>query len=107
MISLRKKTFEHFIDSTFKPFCFILNDSNSNEIKKNMQNLGTRGDKSQSTMHAMDQNTGVVMFAQVARNGVSCWNSANYLSENNIGMIDSDNVKMIYPVDLNVSIILK
>lgn len=43
------------------------------------------------------------MFAQVAWNGVSCWNSANRLNENNIAMIDRDDVKMIYPVDLNVS----
>lgn len=55
-------------------------------------------------MHGLDRHTGVVMFAQVARNGVSCWNSQYPLNEDKIAMIDSDNVKMIYPVDLNVSL---
>lgn len=54
-------------------------------------------------MHSFDRETGVIMFAQVARNGVSCWNSATKLAETNIAMIDSDNERMIYPVDLNVS----
>lgn len=54
-------------------------------------------------MHSLDRHTGVVMFAQVARNGVSCWNSRDPLNEGKIAMIDSDDVKMIYPVDLNVS----
>lgn len=62
-----------------------------------------RGEKSQCTMHSLDRHTGVVMFAQVARNGVSCWNSEEPLNEDKIAMIDSDDAKMIYPVDLNVS----
>lgn len=61
-----------------------------------------RGEISQSTMHSLDRHTGVVMFSEVSRNGVSCWNSHYPLREKKMAMIDSDDVKMIYPVDLNV-----
>lgn len=68
------------------------------------QKIGIRGDKSQCTMHSFDRHTEVVMFSQVAWNGVSCWNSRNPLNKDQIAVIDSDDVKMIYPVDLNVSV---
>ncbi|KAG4071376.1 hypothetical protein HA402_004080 [Bradysia odoriphaga] len=73
-----------------------------NNRQNDFMKIGVRGAKSQCTMHSMDRHTGVVMFAQVARNGVSCWNSRNPLNENQIAMIDSDDMRMIYPVDLSI-----
>ncbi|KAJ6625913.1 L-dopachrome tautomerase yellow-f2, partial [Pseudolycoriella hygida] len=66
------------------------------------QKIGERGFKSQCTMHSLDRHTGVIMFAEVAKNGVSCWNSYKPLHKGNIQLIDKDDVKMIYPVDLNI-----
>lgn len=67
------------------------------------QLLGMRGTNTQSAMHDFDPRTGIIVYSQVAVNGVSCWNTAVPLSEQSHVLIDRNNDKMIYPSDLNVS----
>lgn len=65
--------------------------------------IGNRGNRSQSTMHGVHQKTGIMFFAEINKNAVSCWNTKIPLSPPNIGQIAQDDVNLIYPSDLNVS----
>lgn len=53
-------------------------------------------------MHQYDEHTGVMFYALISKNGVSCWNTANPFSQQNHALIASDANRMIYPADLNV-----
>lgn len=67
------------------------------------QLIGNRGKKSQSTMHAVHQKTGMMFFAEINKNAVSCWNSKTVLRPSNMIQVAHDNEKLIYPADLDVS----
>lgn len=64
--------------------------------------IGNRGDNTQSTMHGYHQKTGVIFFAEINKNAVSCWNSKTSLRSSNMGEVARDNVTLVYPSDLNV-----
>lgn len=64
--------------------------------------IGNRGENTQSTMHGIHK-SGVMFFAEINKNAVSCWNSKSALRPANMDRVDQDNVTMIYPSDLNVS----
>lgn len=68
--------------------------------------MGHRGELGQSAMHAFDNRTGVIFFSQVATNAIACWNTAKPFEPRNIGMIARDDQYMIYPADINVSVVL-
>lgn len=57
-------------------------------------------------MHAYDNRTGVIFFSQVATNAIACWNTAKPLRVHNIGIIARDDTTMIYPADINVSVVI-
>lgn len=63
---------------------------------------GTRGPLTQSSMHQYDQRNGIMMYTQVARNAVACWNSQKPYTAENIGLVAQSNETMIYPSDLKV-----
>lgn len=69
------------------------------------QVLGSRGPNSQATASMVDQKSGVLFYTQVNKNGVGCWNpaSGDYSADTN-GLIATDNVTMVFPNDLKVSI---
>lgn len=69
------------------------------------QFLGHRSDLGQSAMHAYDNRTGVIFFSQVSTNAIACWNTAKPLTEKNIGIIARDDTCMLYPSDINVSLV--
>lgn len=69
------------------------------------QFLGHRSDLGQSAMHAYDNRTGVIFFSQVSTNAIACWNTAKPLTEKNIGIIARDDTCMLYPSDINVSVV--
>lgn len=71
-------------------------------MQNKFQLLGMRGAKTQSAMHDYDPRTGIILYSQVAVNGVSCWNTAVPLTDQSHVLIDRNNDKMIYPSDLNV-----
>ena len=48
---------------------------------------------------------GIAYFGQVQTNSISCWDTNKPLVEHNIGFIDSNNLGLIYPSDLDVSIL--
>lgn len=67
--------------------------------------IGNRGENSQSTMHGVHQKTGVMFFAEINKNAVSCWNTLrSTLRPSNVVEVARDNEKLIYPSDLDVSV---
>lgn len=64
--------------------------------------LGRRQEYGQSNMHAFDESTGVVFYAEVARNAVGCWNSGEEFSQEKHDIVLRDDEQMVYPSDLTV-----
>ncbi|KAG4067352.1 hypothetical protein HA402_000343 [Bradysia odoriphaga] len=63
--------------------------------------VGERGHLSQSALHDFHQRTGIIFFSQIARHGVSCWNTHKPCTPENNGLVDQ-NATINYPVDLNI-----
>ena len=55
-------------------------------------------------MHSYHAATGVIYYAQINKNAVSCWNSNKELKAANFKEVVRDNDKLIYPSDLSVSL---
>lgn len=66
--------------------------------------LGHRGVRRQSTMHAYDNRTNVIFYAEIQRNGIGCWNVDHPLTPEYHGTVASDARRMIYPSDLTVTL---
>ncbi|KAJ6626578.1 L-dopachrome tautomerase yellow-f2, partial [Pseudolycoriella hygida] len=64
--------------------------------------IGERGRNTQSAMHDLDLNSGIMFYSQVAVNGVSCWNTAKPYTPRNHALLERNDETMIYPGDLNV-----
>lgn len=56
-------------------------------------------------MHDFDEKTGVIFFALVARNAITCWNSLTKYTPESHGIIIENDDRFKYPVDLNVSLV--
>lgn len=69
------------------------------------QYLGQRSERGQSAMHAYDSNTGLIFYSQVHLNGIGCWDTTLPLTPSNFYLIAQDNTTMIYPADINVSVV--
>lgn len=65
--------------------------------------LGRRQELGQSASHAYDPITGVVFYAEVARNAVGCWNHKKRFLAQNHDIVFQDNLNMIYPSDLTLN----
>ncbi|XP_053671737.1 L-dopachrome tautomerase yellow-f2-like [Anopheles nili] len=64
------------------------------------ETLGDRGPNTQSTMHLYDRRTGVLFYAEVNRNSIGCWNTAQIFDAGNHAVVHLDNREFIYPSDL-------
>lgn len=54
-------------------------------------------------MHAFDEKTGTIFFAEIQNNAISCWNSRTTLKPlYNLDVVEQSNKSLIYPNDLNV-----
>lgn len=82
----------------------LRNEENSNRVwhGNDFRLLGNRGPNTQSAMHHLDLNTGVIFFAEIARNAIGCINSAKPINAQNHAVLKQDNDRMIYPSDLKV-----
>lgn len=56
-------------------------------------------------MHDYDPHSGVIFYSQIATNGVSCWDTNKPFSDRKHAIIDRNDETMIYPSDLNVSVL--
>lgn len=67
--------------------------------------LGSRGPNTQATASFLDEKTGVLLYTQINRDGIGCWNSykhANEYSADTNGIVSADNETMVFPNDLKV-----
>lgn len=55
-------------------------------------------------MHDFDQQSGVILFSQIGKNGLSCWNTEMPLNPTNAPLVAQDHEHLVYPADLNVSL---
>lgn len=67
--------------------------------------LGFRGPNKQSTKHAFDGRTEVMVYAEIGRNGFGCWNTKLPFSEHNHDSIGQSDELIFYPTDISVSCI--
>ncbi|XP_072946836.1 uncharacterized protein [Epargyreus clarus] len=65
--------------------------------------VGDRGNNTQSTMHEYDPKTGVVFFAEIGRDSVSCWQTAAPLAASSVVILARDARALSYPSDLHVT----
>lgn len=63
---------------------------------------GDRGPNSQSSAEFYDDETGVLFYTQVNRDGVGCWNSKKPLNPDTQALVDSDSDSLVFPNDLKV-----
>ncbi|CAG9790629.1 unnamed protein product [Diatraea saccharalis] len=59
--------------------------------------LGDRGDMTQSTMHDYHPRSGVIFYAEIGRDALTCWNTRNLLRSTNIAVLARDNTRLSYP----------
>lgn len=64
--------------------------------------MGDRGTNSQSSAEFFDQETGIIFYTQVNKDGIGCWNTAKPLTQDTQGLVDSDSDALIFPNDLKV-----
>ncbi|EDS35990.1 dopachrome-conversion enzyme [Culex quinquefasciatus] len=79
-----------------------LSRSGEDHYAERFKHMGSRGPNTQSSSHAFDEKTGVLFYAEVNRNAIGCWNSAQEFHAENHGIVHLDNENMIYPADLTI-----
>lgn len=64
--------------------------------------LGTRESNTQSSASFLDEETGILLYTQVTRNAVGCWNSAHEYTSMTQGQVAVNNITMVFPNDIKV-----
>ena len=65
--------------------------------------LGYRGMNAQSSIHAYDNDTGVVIFGMIQQNGISCWDTRKPFIQQNVHLLYRNDAEIFYINDLSVS----
>lgn len=113
-ITLGNRNPDGYRTAYFHPMCSVSEFSVSTKVLRNETNsqrsnhgndfinLGMRGSYKQSTIHAFHPETGIIMYAEISKYGVGCWNTNKEFSIQNHGTVDQNERKMIYPSDLTI-----
>lgn len=64
--------------------------------------VGNRGANGHTTSKVMDEYTGVELFNLVDQNAIGCWRSDLPYKPQNIGVVDKDDVGLIFPSDVKI-----
>lgn len=114
-LALSEKRPNGFADLYFHPFSSTNEFKVSTEVLRNrtkianeayykdFQLIGSRGSNGQSATSVLDQSTGVIFYAMLNLNRISCWKTSskkNYTI--NDGNVFSDPISMVYPSDLKI-----
>lgn len=78
----------------------MLKSSKQGNVNGQVRLLGTRGPLTQSGSH--DYHDGVLFFANVAQDGILCWNTRKPLTPENVVLVAQDHEKLVYISDLKV-----
>lgn len=76
--------------------------SQSTEAYYEFKLVGDRGPNGQSSAEFYDDNTGVLFYTQVNKDGVGCWNSQKPYNPDTQGLVDTDSDALIFPNDLKI-----
>lgn len=68
---------------------------------KDFQVVGVRGPDTHTTSKVMDE-SGVQLFALIDQNAIGCWNSALPMKPQNVGLVDKDDVGLVFPSDVKI-----
>ncbi|KAJ3665026.1 hypothetical protein Zmor_000545 [Zophobas morio] len=63
--------------------------------------LPKRGPNSHITAQVMSED-GIQLFNLIDRNAIGCWNSATVYGATNIGIVDKDDIGLIFPSDIKI-----
>lgn len=63
--------------------------------------VGVRGPDSHTTAKVVDD-SGVQLFNLIDQNAIGCWNSAKPLKPQNVGLVDKDDVGLVFPCDVKI-----
>ncbi|KAK9874757.1 hypothetical protein WA026_005567 [Henosepilachna vigintioctopunctata] len=63
--------------------------------------IGSRGPKSHLTSKVMDE-YGIQLFNLIDRNAIGCWNSRFPYTPKNLGIVDKDDIGLIFPSDVKI-----
>lgn len=64
--------------------------------------VGDRGANGQSTAEFMDEKTNVLIYTQVNKDGIGCWNASKPYTPDTQGIIDRDSNALVFPNDLKI-----
>ncbi|KAJ8982128.1 hypothetical protein NQ317_002854 [Molorchus minor] len=63
---------------------------------------GNKGEKSQTSASVFDEKANVLLFTQLVKDGVACWNANKTLNAQNVGMVAEDHENLIFTNDIKV-----
>lgn len=64
--------------------------------------IGDRGPNGQSTAEFFDEKTKTIVYTQVNKDGIGCWNTNKPYTPDTQGIIDSDSDALVFPNDLKI-----
>lgn len=91
-------------NNEFKISTKLLHDNKTLPAYSDLELIGNRGQDRQAGASAYSQKAGVVFYAMVNKNQLSCWrlsNTAKYADA--VVNVHNDSIEMIYPSDIKVS----
>ncbi|KAG6450754.1 hypothetical protein O3G_MSEX006768 [Manduca sexta] len=68
---------------------------------KDFSVVGVRGPDSHTTAKVMDD-SGIQLFSLIDQNAIGCWSSSLPFKPQNIGIIDKDDVGLVFPSDVKI-----
>lgn len=86
------------------PFLVSFIDHWISETFYEFKALGSRGTNGQSSVSFLDPTTGILFYALTNLNAIACWRAGTKYSILNQGRVYMDNVTMVFPNDLKVSL---
>lgn len=66
--------------------------------------VGDRGANGQSTAEFFDEKSNVLVYTQVNKDGIGCWNTSKPYTPDTQGIIDSDSDALVFPNDLKIDV---
>lgn len=64
--------------------------------------IGERGANGQSTAEFFDEMANVLIYTQINKDGIGCWNANTPYTPDTQGIIDSDSDALVFPNDLKI-----
>lgn len=74
----------------------------SSESYNDYSIVGDRGANGQSTAEFLDENSNVLVYTQINKDGIGCWNATKPYTPDTQGIIDSDSDALVFPNDLKI-----